>query len=165
MCFFLQAATADAQSGRFPNAWVGHWAGTLSWYAKGASTPRLVPMTLSIDRADSAGFNWALKYGEADQRAYLLLPVDSTIGHWMIDERNGIRLDQFWMAGRLTGAFTVMNSTIINSYYLCGDSLIVEFNSISAKALQQSGLGTDESPSVQSYGILGYQRAVLYRKE
>jgi hypothetical protein len=162
-----QGLLTRAQSSNFPDSWAGEWEGTLSWYPVGTTAPRLVPMQLLIGLADSAGYTWSIQYGEGqkDQRHYLLLPVDSATGHWVIDERNGIRLDQFFLANRLSGAFTVGKSTIINNYFLSGDSLIVEFNTIGSQPLQESGLNTEESPRVLSYRVLAYQRAVLRRKQ
>ncbi len=155
----------QGQKNTFPDSWRGNWKGTLSWYRPGTETPQLVPMQLRIAKADT-GYSWQLTYGEqaADYRPYLLLPRDSAHGHWVIDERNGIILDQFWTAGRLSGAFTVQTSTLVNTYYLQGDSLVVEFYSIGASAISTSGEGTASSPRVDSYRLQGYQKAVLRRE-
>src|SRR5690606_868412 len=99
-----------------------------------------------------------------DNRPYFLFPKDSTGIHWVIDERNGIILDQYYFANRLSGVFTVMQTTIVNSYQLQGDSLVVEFNSFNKEPISQTGMGTEESPNVMSYRVTGYQRAVLRRK-
>ncbi|MFT3676211.1 MAG: hypothetical protein QM781_09960 [Chitinophagaceae bacterium] len=154
----------QAQKNTFPDSWQGSWKGTLAWYRPGTETPQLVPMQLRIAKADT-GYSWQLTYGEqtADYRPYRLLARDSARGHWVIDERNGIVLDQFWTAGRLSGAFTVQTSTLVNSYYLQGDSLVVEFYSIAAVPINTSGEGTASSPRVDSYRLQGYQKAVLRR--
>lgn len=158
-----------AQVVAFPEGWQGHWTGTLHWFPAGATEPKLVPMALRIMRADSADqvrYTWQLQYGEsgADTRPYTLLPVDSSKGHWLIDEKNGIALDQYWVGNRLSGAFTVGSSTLLNSYSVTGDSLLVEFYTTSTDLIRESGNGTDESPRVKSYRISGYQRAILRRK-
>lgn len=158
-----------AQLPAFPEGWQGQWTGTMHWFPAGATEPKLVPMALHIIRADSADqlrYTWQLQYGEAadDNRPYFLVPVDSSKGHWLIDEKNGIALDQFWLGNRLSGAFTVGSSTLLNSYSLAGDSLLVEFYSMPTAPIRDSGNGTDESPAVKSYRISGYQRAILRRK-
>lgn len=161
----LVGATVKAQTTTFPGSWLGKWKGTLSWYRPGTDAPQLVPMQLHITAADT-GYNWQLTYGTqaTDYRPYRLLPRDSARGHWVIDERNGIVLDQFWTGGRLSGAFTVQNSTLVNTYYLQGDSLMVEFYSMGAAPVSTSGEGTASSPHVDSYRLQGYQKAVLRRE-
>lgn len=155
----------QGQKNSFPDSWRGNWKGSLLWFRPGTEAPQEVPMQLQIIKADT-GYNWHLTYGEqaGDHRPYLLLPRDSARGHWLIDERNGIVLDQFWAGGRLSGAFTVQTSTLVNTYYLQGDSLTVEFYSIGASPISTSGEGTESSPRVDSYRLQGYQKAVLRRE-
>ena len=155
----------NAQS--FPENFVGHWEGELLWYQSGKSTPKPVRMQLIIRPADSTGqFTWQLIYGEGkeDVRPYLLKPKDTAKGHWVIDELNGIVLDQFYTGNRFTGAFSVQNATIVNSYWREGNDLVAEFYSFSSKPIVRSGSGTEESPYVDSYANRAYQRAVLQKK-
>lgn len=166
-CFFLCLLQVAAQE-TFPKSFVGNWSGTLDWYVAGKKDPKKVAMRLLIHPTDTANvYTWRLQYGEAgeDNRPYLLKPVDTLNGHWRVDERNGILLDHYWLGNRLSVAFTVMSSTIFNTYRLEGDSLLVEFHSLTAKPVTTSGLGTVESPHVASYGAKFYQRAVLKRVE
>lgn len=164
--FMYTALNTSAQDPPFPKSWQGNWQGTLNWYQTGKGQPQQVPMQLKIGPTDSGAYTWNLVYGEAgaDSRPYLLLPKDSTGTHWVVDEQNGIILDQYFVGNRLTGAFTVEKTTIVNSYQLLGDSLVVEFHSISREPVATTGSGTEESPTVMSYRIQGYQRAVLRRK-
>ena len=121
-------------------------------------------MELQIRPTDSVNrYTWQLSYGPAaeDNRPYTLIAVDTAKGHWVIDENNGIVLDQFWIANRFTGAFTVMNSTIVNNYWLENGKLVVEFYSIAAKPINTTGKGNKEIPFVDSYKVNSYQRAVL----
>ncbi|MBN8876589.1 MAG: hypothetical protein J0I32_03530 [Sphingobacteriales bacterium] len=163
-CIFLFSAMLKAQSG-FPHGWEGNWKGELLWYTETGKEPKKVNMELRIHRQDTA-WGWQLIYGfpSEDNRPYTLFAKDTTKGHWAINEHNDIVLDQFFLAGRLSGAFTVGNTTILNTYQLQGDSLVVEFNNLQAKPLSTSGKGTAESPTVESYRVKGYQRAVLRRK-
>jgi hypothetical protein len=164
---FLFPFNTYSQNLSFPSAWEGRWEGTLHWYKTGSANPQQVPMQLLIAPTDSAAWNWQLVYGEkqADSRPYLLLPKDTSGIHWIIDERNGIILDQYYTGHRLTGAFTVMQNTLLNSYSLMGDSLLVEFHSFSKDPVRQSHTGADSSRvDVMSYRITGYQRAILRRK-
>lgn len=123
-------------------------------------------MELRLLPGDSAGnWTWQIIYGSEtqDNRAYRLIRKDTTGIHWAIDELNGIILDQYWVAGKFCGAFTVQNSTIINNYWMENGKLMVEFYSISAKPVNITGNGTEESPAVNSYKVGSYQKAILQK--
>ena len=163
------SAMSQAQANLdFPKNWLGNWEGELSWYSGNSNSPKKVKMQLNIQPADTLGhYTWQLIYGEQseDNRPYILKPVDASKGHWVIDERNGIALDQFWTGPVFSGAFSVQVSTIVNNYKLEKDRLIVEFFSLQTKAVRQSGNGTQESPHVDSYAVRSYQKAILKRKK
>lgn len=124
-------------------------------------------MQLIVQPADSADtFTWQLVYGEKaeDNRPYLLRPVDTAKGHWQIDERNGIVIDQYLVGNRFTSAFTVQNNTIVDSYWREDNKLIIEFHSFPARPVNTSDHGTKDSPKVDSYPVRSFQRAVLTRR-
>lgn len=158
--------SAKAQFDSFPRSWTGNWKGELNWYKTGQQQPQKVNMELRIHPTDSANnFSWQIIYGTEtqDNRPYTLIAKDTAKGHWAIDENNGIVLDQFWIANKFCGAFTVQNSTIFNNYWILDDELIVEFYTIGIKPIATSGKGTENSPNVGSYKIGSYQKAVLRR--
>jgi hypothetical protein len=156
-----------SQQPGFPASWAGNWKGELQWFRTGAKEPQKVNMELRIQPAANPGeYTWHIIYGKEteDSRPYILKQKDTAGIHWVIDENNGIVLDQFWTANKFCGAFTVMNSTIVNNYWLENDKLMVEFFTMGAKPLVITGKGTEESPSVDTYNIAGYQKAVLMRQ-
>ena len=160
----LSSVAAGAQ--RFPHAFTGHWQGQLHWYKPGSTTPQVVPMQLVVQPADTAGhFTWQLMYGAGgkDNRPYLLKPVDTARGHWVIDERNGIVLDSYWIGNQFSSAFTVGGTTIVNNFSLQGDSLLVEFRSFGAKPIAITGGTEKEVPPVDSYNMRSYQKAILQK--
>jgi len=154
----------NSQEGGFPGGWQGTWSGELLWYQQANAEPKRVPMQLRINRIDSA-LTWQLIYGEkeADNRPYTLVAIDSTNGHWRIDENNGILIDMYWLGQRFSGSFTVGQVTIMNSYWLQGEKLMAEFFVLSAKPVSTTGKGIAESPIVNSYQVRGYQFAELKR--
>ncbi|HEX2535075.1 MAG TPA: hypothetical protein VHK69_15125 [Chitinophagaceae bacterium] len=165
----LLGASGALRAQSFPQSFTGNWSGQLHWYPAGAPEPKVVDMQLRVHPvADSPGrYSWQIIYGKEgkDNRPYVLQPVDPAKGHWMIDERNGILLDGYWLGGRFSGAFSVGPSVITDTYYLQGDSLIVEFYATGKTPVRTSGLGTEASPTVESFGLRSFQRAVLRRKE
>lgn len=158
-----------AQKEKFPAGWTGNWKGELHWYKTGNPQPQKVMMELRIQPVkDSAGqYTWQLIYGKEteDNRPYLLKAIDTTQGHWAIDEKNGIVLDQYWVGQKFCGAFTVQGNTIVNNYWLDKGKLMVEFYSYPVKPVATTG-GTDkDTPPVDSYAIRSYQRAVLVKQK
>lgn len=166
----LSASMSYAQSKkddvRFPEDWIGNWKGEISWSRFGNDTVRNFKMQLRIQPADSIGhYTWHIIYGDSskDRRPYVMKPVANSKGHWLLDERNGIFIDHYYFAGKLSCAFTVQNTTIINNCWREGEKLIVEFYALSAKPVSTTGLNTEDSPIVNSYGVRSYQRAELRR--
>lgn len=148
------------------SAFAGQWKGKLQWMVAGKPTKDFT-MQLIIQPADTAGqYTWQIIYGDSgkvDNRPYLLKPVDTAKGHWVVDERDGIVLDSYLHGNSFHGAFTVMGNTIVDSYTVNGDEMRVEFISIKLDQKNTSGKGTDETPFVDSYKITGYQVGVLKR--
>jgi hypothetical protein len=163
MVGFLSVSAQKTVS--FPQSWTGNWKGTMLWY-QGNKPAQKVPMELRIQKGDSADtYTWQIIYGKAqeDNRPYLLIPKDTATGHWAIDERNGIVLDQYMIGNRFCGAFTVEKSTIVNNYWIENGELNIEFYSIGAKPIATTGKGNEDAPFVDSYRVGSYQRAVLVK--
>jgi len=167
VCSVMLSFISFAQSNVFPLNWVGNWKGELLWYKGTAKEPQKVNMELRIHPTDSLNkYSWQIIYGSEskDNRPYSLIARDTAKGHWIINENNGILLDQFWIAGKFCGAFTVGSSTIVNNYWMENGKLMAEFYSISGKPIATTGKGTEDSPLVDSYKVATYQRAALLRE-
>lgn len=160
----LFSLTSFSQQNDFPASWKGNWKGQLNWYQTGKTEPQSVSMELRIQKTDTA-WTWQLIYGGEtnDNRPYILLPRDSTGVHWVIDELNGIVLDQYWVGNQFSGVFSVMNNTIMNNCHMENGKMIVEFFSYPTKPISTTGYGTEDSPKADSYRIASYQKAILER--
>jgi hypothetical protein len=156
---------ASGQQKTFPDSWTGNWTGELQWFKTGVPEPQKVNMELRIQPADSNKYTWHLIYGSPakDSRPYYLVPKDTAGIHWVVDENDGIILDQYWVGNKLCGVFTVMNSTIINKYWIEDDTMVIEFITIGAKPAATTGKGSGDIPFVDSYKVNGYQLARLKR--
>lgn len=166
-CFFILCNVVSGQND-FPKQFFGHWEGEVRWHQPGKKDPQKFKMQLFIGATDTAGqYTWQIIYGEnnKDNRPYILKPVDSAKGHWQIDERNGIILDQYWIGNKFSGAFTVGNNTIVDSYWIEKGKLHVEFFTVSAKPISTTGGTSQDVPPVDSYFIKGYQKGVLKKKK
>lgn len=159
--------SAQDKTSVFPFSFVGKWKGTIQWIVAGKPTQTFT-MQLRVLPTDSAGiFTWQIIYGdkEQDNRPYLLKPIDTTTGHWVIDENNGIVLDNYVFENCLKGAFTVSGNTIADNYCLENGQLKVEFTTIKLADKKITGTGTADAPYVNSYRIASYQVGILSRIE
>jgi hypothetical protein len=160
----LNANSARAQF-RFPEDWQGVWRGSCSNTGPGGKqTYAPVQMNLTILPQNSQRWQWKIEYisGEKQVRDYLLKPVDAAKGHWLIDENNGILLDNFSIHGGLVlEAFTV-GQTLIHGRHqrLDGNLLKVELSSYNLQGVRKSGA---EPFPVSSLTLLSLQDCDLKR--
>ncbi|MEM1217255.1 MAG: hypothetical protein AAGH79_00010 [Bacteroidota bacterium] len=168
-CLFLN--TNLAAQGGFPESWAGKWAGTLEIYnAKGLA--QSLPMQLHILPIDSTNrYSWGIIYGEDIEkglRDYELMPVDTSLGHYQVDEKNGIILDAYLLGDKLFERFEVMGNLLLTTTELRGENLYWEIISGSLEPIVTTGGGEyegEEIPPVGGYSIVVLQRAVLSRIE
>jgi hypothetical protein len=150
----------------FPESYLGEWQGNL-WYYKNNNSADTVAMKLNILSTKVSGeYSWQLIYGanEKDNHPYILKSVDAATGKWIVDENNGIKLNGVFKGGRFIGAFAVEGNIIVNSYYLVGDELHIEFYSFKQTPTGKTGNGTDDSPYVDLFDIRSFQKGVLKKK-
>lgn len=163
LLFYTCPTVAQEHNIPFPGSFIGKWKGNMQWIVAGKST-QIFTMQLLVKPTDTNGiYTWQIIYGDdhKDNRPYLLKAVDSLKNHWLIDENNGIILDNYVFSNCLKGAFTVMGNTIANNYCLENGELKVEFTTIKLADKTTSGSGTDDSPFVDSYRISSYQVGTL----
>lgn len=131
-------------------------------------TSQTFTMHLRIQPTDAGNqFTWQIIYGDdsKDNQPYILKPVDTAKGYWIIDENNGIVLDSYVHGNSLHGAFTVQGNNIVDNYTIENGKMKVEFFSIKLADKKQSGKGTEETPFVDSYKISSYQTVILKRQK
>lgn len=156
-----------AQNDQFPNTWKGNWKGDLMIYssrAEGNGPAQVISMELNIQPLEVNRWTWEITYNMENEntRAYELIK-DSVSGQWVIDEKNGIKLPQTQVGGRIVSSFSVMGNLLICYYWLEKDVMNMEIHVTSTEAQNKTGLGTEESPEVGNHFIGTFQKAVLYR--
>lgn len=159
MAVSLQAQDSTA----FPRNFIGTWKGKMQWITAGKPAVEYSAQ-LKIVPADSAGqYTWTITYGDEgkDVRPYLLKQVNASLGHWVVDEGDGIVLDSYVHGNSIHGAFTVEDATLVDNYKVEGDKMFVEFFTIKLKEKNISGKGTKETPFVESYKIANYHTGLL----
>ena len=152
---------------QFPDDWLGYWSGDIDIYNEKGKT-MTVPMALdhAVTPKDSV-WTWAIIYGEdtiAGRRDYELNIVDSTKGHYLVDEKNSIFLDAFVLGNNLVSTFKVGENYLLSSYELDGNEMIFTVNFFSNKVIRKTGdtiQDEEDIPIVYSYKNTVYQKARL----
>ena len=155
----------------FPHDWLGYWVGDLYIYNE-QGLKQILPMALDNSVTDFSGqYTWAIIYGTdsiAGRRDYILNEVDISIGHYVVDEKNGILLDAHLIDNELISVFEVMGNTVSSTYKREGENMIFEimmFKSDHTNITGDTIIGTDTIPPVKSYKPVIRQKAVLKRKD
>lgn len=154
----------------FPYSWLGLWEGNLEIYnAKGLS--QTLPMQLDLAETDTVGvFKWNIIYGtdrEKGLRPYLLRTLDASKGLYQNDEVNTIKMEAYYLGGKLFSTFSVQGNLLTSIQEKKGDNMYWEI--IFGKDTPVSTTGNqvvkgDTIPTVKTMPVLINQRAVLKRK-
>lgn len=159
----------EAQIYRFPEDWVGNWAGKLYIHSPKRPKPMEIDMQLNIQPADSADqWTWEIIYktdSTTDKRPYLLKSVDRDMGHYIIDELNDIVLDGYQRGNSFYSRFEVQKNLIEITYHYYGKELVFELLSGKNENPTLTGGTSDEIPEVKSYPVNVGQRAFLRRTD
>jgi hypothetical protein len=129
-----------------------------------------IPITLEI-RPDSTPGRWIWRtVFNADTvrglRDYRLVVVDAAAGRYQTDERNGIVLDETWVAGALVSVFRVGEQVLESRYAIVGDSLVHDITWWSPTPSTTTigrGPNGEQGVPVTSHRVLGRQRAAFAR--
>lgn len=159
----------EAQIYRFPEDWVGNWAGKLYIHSPKRAEPMEIDMQLNIQPADSADqWTWEIIYktdSTTDKRPYLLKPIDRKIGHYVIDELNDIILDGYQRGNSFYSRFEVQKNLIEITYHYYGKELVFELLSGKNENPNLTGGTSEDIPEVKSYPVSVGQRAFLRRTD
>lgn len=154
------------KNGNFPTDWVGNYHGDLIIYGVDSINMKL-PMDLNIKQKNDSLYAWEIIYnfkGKKDIRKYELLVKDEKRGHYIIDEKNSIKINAFYRKNIFTSFFKVMNSYIVATYTKENNSIIFEIISAtdSEKTITGNTIqGLDTIPKVTTFFVNGRQKAIL----
>ena len=169
LVLFLTLNTNLGAQGGFPESWSGKWGGTLEIFSA-AGLSQAIPMQLHILPIDSTDrYSWSIIYGEDIEkglRAYELIPVNPAMGHYQVDEKNGIILDAFLLGDKLFERFEVMGNLLLTMTEMRGEQLYWEIISGSLEPIQTTGgeeYEGEDIPPVNGYNVKVMQRAILER--
>lgn len=154
----------------FPQSWEGKWVGTLEIH-NASGLAQALPMELHLLPMDSVGqWSWTIIYGEdkdTGKRPYELHTINAEKGLYLIDEKNSIKMEAYYLGGKFFQWFEVQGSLLLTSTQLVGEELhweIVFGKSEPASVTGDQAIDGEEIPAVKTFPVHGMQRAVLRRE-
>ena len=155
----------------FPFTWFGTWTGTLEIFSSKGQT-QSTPMEMIIGPTDTAGvYQWNIIYGsdrEKGLRPYLLRTIDASKGLYLNDEMNSIKMEAYYLGGKLLCNFSVQGNLLTSIEEKEGDKLKFEIIFGKEKPVSITGneiVKGDTIPAVKTMPIMVNQRAVLTKKK
>lgn len=141
--------------------WFGIWKGNLQIYTPEGKKQE-IPMELHIFPTDTTGrYTWKILYDKSP-RDYTLIAQDASKGLYLIDENNGIVLENQLFANTFFSCFEVMGNLLTSTYRLEGKELIFEIFSMKKNKSQKTGnIPEKEIPEVIAYPSQAMQKAIL----
>lgn len=147
----------------FPKNWIGNWKGDLKIDNLEKDTIINIPMELNIAPTKTSGkWYWQLVYN-GSPRDYELIAFQTANGHFKMDEKNTILLDQQLFDNVFISRYDVAGNLLMVTNRLVGEQILFEVIFSRKDSINITG-GQGEVPEVKSYPITVYQRAVLEKK-
>ena len=151
----------------FPEDWTGRWQGDLKIYS-GLGLQGGLKMELIIEPIiNSDNYTFTIVYDnsiELSKRNYELIVVDQEQGLYLIDEKNTILIESYFMGGKWFQRFEVAGNLLTCTIEMQNKNLIWEITSGDSEKISTTGDTTKEGIlEVTTYPLGIYQRAVLSR--
>lgn len=150
----------------FPDDYFGIYSGTLEIHSKHGS--QSIPMEFHFQPTDSVGkYSYTLVY-EGDfgrqERAYHLIEQNKERGEYVVDENNGIILDDKVLGNRMYALFEVGGSLLTTFITFEDDTMIFEIVASNKDDRRVTFADNEDKTEVISYPISTVQRAVLQKQ-
>ncbi len=149
-----------------PPEWLGVWKGaTLSVTADGKKEE--MPMELHVAGVPGGSARtWRILYGSGPAqttRPYEILPVAGEPGRFVVDEKNGLFLDNQLVGNVLYSQFLVTTNLVTTRFEIKGDVINVEMMMFDVRSPRQSKLAGG-SVEVSSYRFRSVQYGRLKKQ-
>lgn len=150
-----------------PSDWAGTWTGDCVLTPPREGIERFAA-SLTIGATDDPGrLRWMLVYetGERDVRRYELVTVDAAAGRYVVDEKNGLKLEAGFADGVLYAPFTIGEALIVASYRVGADGAMhADMPSFSNEALAPTCLEANPETCTRSFALQGTQHCTLKKQ-
>ncbi len=162
---FMMLAQAAAQSEALPAEWDGIWKGTLAIVSADGTRQELAMELHVLPVAGGNRKTWKILYGEGTKqttRPYDIGPVAGGPGRFVVDEKNGLFIDNHLAGKTLYSQFMVTTNLVTTRFENLGDSMKVELLLFSMNEPRRSKL-TGGDIEVASYRFSSVQTGMLKR--
>jgi hypothetical protein len=159
-----QAITASNQG--LPAEWSGIWKGNLTVVSSNGKKENLA-MELHVGDVSAGVKTWRILYGAgANQtvRPYVIMPVAGEANRFVVDEKNGLFIDNQLVGSLLFSQFKVTTNLVTTRFELAGNEIKVEMTMFDLNTPRQSKL-TGGNVEVASYRFRSVQSGVLRREQ
>lgn len=167
LCYLFSYAFGQEEKLSFPDSHLGEWEGELEIYGP-QGVLQTLGMELHIKKLEGEGrWAWTILYkGDiVDERKYELYLKDPGKAHYVIDEKNSIFLDAYYMGNTLISRFSVNRSLLMINYTFEKGKIIFDVFSGSLDNSVKTGEEIKEVEEIRSYSTASRQQAILQRKE
>lgn len=161
--FSLLASPSASSVTVLPPQWIGLWQGSchiVSYNSELSANMPDIAMTLNIRQLEASVYTWQISYENEPLRDYRLLPQDDLEGHFLLDERSGIKLDRFLAGGVMSDMFTINGKVFVSTTTVLGRSLTITSSSYWANPIRSGGLA-DGSNVASSFALRDLQTCKL----
>ncbi len=151
--------------------WQGLWAGTCRTSRPGGPVQEFkTSLNIRPLSADSRRYSWTLTYGavggrERQVRSYEIVAVDPSRGHYLIDEKNGLKLDAYMVANQIFMPFAIGRVLITAKYVRMNQGIVMELPSFPVQPSRQTCLHANPATCARSFALSSLQLCFLRRSE
>ena len=163
---FAPLLSQDTDPQQFPDDFFGIYTGKLDISSKNGK--QAIDMEFHLRPTDSTGrHEYKLVYivnGDRQERDYTLIEQDKAAGEYIVDENNGIILDDKVVGNRMYALFEV-NGTLLTTFITFGaDHMVFEIVAANIKDKRITYPDEDPTTEVISYPVSTVQRAILQKQ-
>ncbi len=166
MFFTISGHTQTVSEPNFPDDFFGIYKGTLN--IASSRGPSTYPMEFHLLPTDSIGkYHYILIYGDGDmrqERKYTLLTKDAAKGEYVVDENNGIVLDDKVIGNRMYSLFEVQGTILTTFITFEENHMDFEIVATQRENSKTTFAENEEKTEVISYPVSTIQRAVLIKQ-
>jgi hypothetical protein len=152
--------------GVFPDDFFGIYTGELEISSKKGH--QTINMEFHLQPTDSIGrYEYKLVYilgGDRQERDYTLVEQNKATGEYIVDENNGIILDDKVVGNRMYALFEVNGSLLTTFITFASDHMVFEIVATNIEDKRITFPDEDPATKVISYPVSTVQRAVLQKQ-
>ena len=141
--------------------WHGSWQGECRYQEPGSIDVEYIPMTIEISPVSANEVSWNMHYYRSSGdiiKNYTLRLVDEATGHYVMDENNGILIDEYLRQNHFLSNF-VVNKRHITTNTELNDNVLTYH----AYAFGTSPIRRSKKTGVSVYGDPAFENCTLMR--